>query len=158
MKSVLPALAALSLVAAGPALAGKKKNKDKEASSAPAAASKAVPTTPDDAASKKFGANLMDATLRNFRPNDTGGAKFQYDAMTFAADNTWKAAAWVEFDDEKMECTEKGSWTMEAAESDKVATVSWKVDTTDCAGRDAGAEVRAQLTLSKDGSIDAKFR
>ena len=150
-------MTALAFLFAGPALAGKKK-KDKAPPAAEAAPAAAVPTTPDDANSKKFGGKLLKSTLRNFSPADTGGAKFKYDAMTFAADNTWKADAWVEFDDEKMECTESGSWTMEPAESDKVATVQWKVDKTDCAGRDAGAEVRAQLTLSKDGSIDAKFR
>lgn len=159
MKSVLPSFVAIALVVAGPALAGKKKkDKGPADAAAPSASAAAVPSTPDDAASKKFGVRLMDATLRNFRPNDTGGAKFQYDSMTFAPDNTWKAAAWVEFDDEKMECVEKGTWSMEAAESDKVATVSWKVDGTDCPGRDAGAEIRALLTLSKDGAIDAKFR
>jgi len=160
MKSTVTTLAALSLLVAGPALAGKKKKKDKgdEATAAAAPAGPSVPTTPDDGNSKKFGAKLMSASLNNFSPADTGGAKFKYDTMTFAADNTWKAAAWVEFDEEKMECTESGKWTMEPAESDKVATVAWTVDKTDCAGRDAGAEVRAQLTLSKDGSIDAKFR
>jgi hypothetical protein len=158
MKSMLAPMTALSLLFAGPALAGKKK-KDKstpEEAAAPAAA--AVPTTPDDATSKKYGVKLLKSTLRNFSPADTGGAKFKYDAMTFAADNTWKAEAWVEFDEEKMECVEAGKWTMEAAESDKVATVQWSVDKTDCAGREPGAEVRAQLTLSKDGSVDAKFR
>ena len=157
MKSTLASMTALALLVAGPALAGKKK-KDKSPPPTESAPAAAVPTTPDDAASKKFGGKLLKATLRNFSPADTGGAKFKYDAMTFAADNTWKADAWVEFDEEKMECTESGKWSMEPAESDKVATVQWTVDKTDCAGRDAGAEVRAQLTLSKDGSVDAKFR
>ncbi len=158
MKPNIALIAVLSLSVAGPALAGKKK-KGIEAPAAPAAApSAAAPTTPDDGNSKKFGAKLMTSTLRNFSPADTGGAKFQYETMSFAADNTWKAAAWVEFDDEKMECTESGKWTMEPASSDKVATVQWTVDKTDCAGRDSGAEVRAELTLSKDGNIDAKFR
>ena len=158
MSRTLPTILAASLLLGGTALAGKKK-KDKGADAAPAPkAAAAVPTTPDDAASKKFGAKLMSSTLRNFRPSDAGGATFQYDTMNFAADNTWNAAGWVEFDDEKMECTESGKWTMEAAESDKVANVTWTVDKTDCAGRDAGSEVRAQLTLAKDGSIDAKFR
>ena len=157
MKPTVRTIAALSLLIAGSALAGKKKKKDAPTSDeAPAAA--AAPTTPDDPTSKKFGAKLVEATLKNFSPADTGGAKFQYATMVFQADNSWKADAWVEFDDEKMECVESGKWTMEAADSDKVATVAWTVDKTDCAGRDAGAEVRAQLTLSKDGNIDAKFR
>lgn len=159
MKSTLAPMAALALFVAGPALAGKKKKgKDKAPPTTDAASAAAVPTTPDDATSKKFGAKLLKSTLRSFSPADTGGAKFKYDSMTFSADNTWKADAWVEFDEEKMECTESGKWSMEPAESDKVATVQWSVDKTDCAGRDAGAEVRAQLTLSKDGSIEAKFR
>jgi uncharacterized protein YciI len=160
MKPTVRTIAALSLLIAGPALAGKKKKNDAPASDAAAAEAPAAaaPSTPDDPASKKFGAKLVEATLKNFSPADTGGAKFQYATMVFQADNTWKADAWVEFDDEKMECVESGKWTMEAADSDKVATVAWTVDKTDCAGREAGAEVRAQLTLSKDGNIDAKFR
>lgn len=159
MKSTLPALAALALVVAGPALAGKKGKKSKkgDATSTAASTEASVPTTPGDAASKKFGTKLITSSLNNFSPSD-GGAKFKYDTMVFKADNTWSADGWVEFDDEKMECVEKGKWTMEPAESDKVATVAWTVDQTDCAGRDSGVEVRAQLTLSKDGSIDAKFR
>ena len=149
-------LAALALgLVASPALAGKKKKKAMPEAKVPAAA--AAPTTPDDGASKKFGMQLMTSTLRNFRPSD-GGAKFQYDAMTFAADNTWKADGWVEFDDERMECAESGKWSMDPAESDKVATVTWTVDDTDCPGREAGAEVRAQLTLGKGGAVEAVFR
>jgi len=158
MKSTVTLLTALSFLIAGPALAGKKKKKDAAAPEGIEAPAAAVPTTPDDATSKKFGAKLMDAALSNFSPADTGGAKFKYDKMVFQPDNTWKADGWVEFDEEKMECVESGKWSMEPAESDKVATVSWTVEKTDCAGRDAGAEVRAQLTLSKDGRIDAKFR
>ena len=158
MSRTLPVLLAASLVIGGTALAGKKKKKGKDVEAAAPKVEAAVPTTPDDAASKKFGAKLMSSTLVNFRPSDAGGATFQYDKMTFSADNSWTAAGWVEFDDEKMECTESGSWTMEAAESDKVANVTWAVAKTDCAGRESGSEVRAQLTLSKDGTIDAKFR
>ncbi len=158
MTRMLTALLAASLVLGGSALAGKKKKKGSDAPAAATPKAAAVPTTPDDAASKKFGVKLISSSLLAFRPNDTGGATFQYDKMTFAADNTWSAAGWVEFDDEKMECTETGTWAMEPAESDKVATVSWTVASTDCAGREAGSEVRAQLTLSKDGTIDARFR
>jgi hypothetical protein len=155
-RTLFVALSA-SLMLAGTALAGKKK-KSKDVAVATPKAAAAVPTTPADATSKKFGVKLMSSTLVNFRPSDAGGATFQYDKMTFGADNTWKAAGWVEFDDEKMECDESGNWTMEAADSDKVANVTWKVAKTDCAGREPGSEVRAQLTLSKDGTIDAKFR
>ena len=158
MSRTLPVLLTASLILGGTALAGKKKKKGKDAPADAPKVEAAVPTTPADAASKKFGAKLMTATLVNFRPSDAGGATFQYDKMTFGADNTWTAAGWVEFDDEKMECNESGKWTMEAAESDKVANVTWGVDKTDCAGREPGSEVRAQLTLSKDGTIDAKFR
>jgi len=159
MSRKLAVLLTAALTFGGTALAGKKNKKGKDDAAAPAPkAAAAVPATPDDAASKKFGAKLVTASLLNFRPSDAGGATFQYDKMTFGADNTWTAAGWVEFDDEKMECTEAGKWTMEAADSDKVANVTWTVDKTDCAGRESGSEVRAQLTLSKDGTIDAKFR
>ncbi len=148
---------ALAVLVPSTVLAGKKDKKTEEAPAADAAPA-AVPETPADAKSQKFGASLVTSSLRNFRPSDAGGATFQYDEMTFAADNSWTAKGWVEFEDEKMECTESGKWKMDPADSEKVAIVTWTVDKTDCAGRDAGAEVRAEFTIQKDNTITALFR
>ncbi len=138
------------------AWAGRKDKKQPDvASEAPTAQ---VPNTPADGPSVKFGGQLMKIELTNFRPGDGGGAKFVYSSLKFAPDNTWQAEAYVEIDDEKMECIEKGGWTMEPAESEKIAVVAWKVETTDCAGRDAGSELRARLTLAKDGSVKTEWR
>jgi hypothetical protein len=47
---------------------------------------------------------------------------------------------------------------MTPAESNDLAGVNWKVEKTDCSGREAGGETRAMLTLGKDGLKDIKFR
>ena len=148
-------LVACALLLPSTALAGKnKKDKGEEEAAAEAAPE---PTTPGDAASKKFAEGLVDATIQNFNPTDAQGATFVYVTMSFLPDNTWKAKGYVEIIDERMECAESGTWTMEPAESDTVATVNWTVDKTDCGGRDAGEKTRAQVTL-QNGTIDVLFR
>ena len=142
-------LALLAVLALPSAVLAKKKPEEAEAPP-PAAA---VPTTPDDANSKKFGALLVSATQADFKPTDSAGAKFLYSTLNFGADNNWLAKGYVEMDGERMDCTETGTWSMEPAESDKVATVTWKVDKTDCAGRDAGQTSRAKMTLDKSGKV-----
>ena len=154
-----PVLLACLFALSTPAMAGKKskdKNKDKSASAEEAPAS--VDTQlPDDNTSKKFGDALMAAEITDFRPVDNVGAKFVYSTMSFDAGNTWRADGYVEIQDERMECVESGAWSIEPAESNTVATVSWTVDKTDCAGRDAGQATRAQVTIEKNG-ISALFR
>lgn len=153
-RLIAPVLAASLLVVSPPALAKKKKKAAKEPA---AAAAKATPNTPDDATSKKFAANLLATTIENFTPSDGGGAKFEYTVFKFAGDNTWTAEGYVEIADERMECTESGAWTMDAAASASEATVTWTLDNTDCPGRSAGGETRALLKLTKNG-VDAIFR
>ncbi len=153
-----PALVLLALGLAAPAALAGKKNKKKDAAPADAPAAEAAPDTPGDAASVKFGKRLLEANISNFRPSDAGGAKFLYTSLRFQADNTWKAEGYVEIDDERMECVETGKWSMEPAESDKVAVVAWSVDKTDCAGRDAGASLRAKVSIAKDGSVKTEWR
>lgn len=147
-------LALASFLFAGPAL-GKKKKKDKDAAESPAAT--ATPDVPDDGNSKKFASQLIETAIANFSPSDGGGATFKYSTLAFVGDNTWKADAYIEIQDERMECVESGGWTMEPAESSTVGTVTWKVESTDCPGRESGGQTRALLTLSKSG-IDAIFR
>jgi len=154
-----PVLLACLFALSAPAMAGKKskdKNKDNSASTEQAAES--VDTQlPDDNTSKKFGEALMAAEISNFKPVDNVGAKFVYATMSFDAGNTWRAEGYVEIQDERMECVESGAWSLEPATSNTVGTVSWTVDKTDCAGRDAGQESRAQVTIEKNG-ISALFR
>ncbi len=153
------AFAALALSLAAPAFAGrKKKNKDKDDSDAGSESSASNLDIPSDGTSKKFADLLLKTTIANFLPTDGDGAKFVYSTLNFLGDNTWKAEGYVEIMDERMECTESGTWTMDAAESDRTATLSWSLAKTDCAGRESGKEARAVLTINKDGSVDAAFR
>ena len=109
-----------TLAFASPAIA-KKKKKDKAAAPEPAAAS-ATPDVPNDGNSKKYAQKLLETEIKDFSPSDGAGAKFEYTSMKFAGDNTWSAEGYVEIADERMECTEKGKWTMEAATSATEAT------------------------------------
>lgn len=140
------------------ALAGKKKKDKGEAASADAGPDTSAMDVPDDKSSKAFAEQLVGLTIQDFRPSDGGGAKFEYTTLGFSPDNTWKASGYVEIMDERMECTESGSWSMEPAESNKTATLSWKLDKTDCPGRESGGETRAVVTLGKSGFDSVKFR
>lgn len=135
------------------ALAGKKK----EAPVAAPVEQGPATAAPTDGNSQKFLAKLLTATLKGFSPSDGGGAEFKYDEAKFEAGNRFMAKGFVEMDGERMDCTETGTWKMDAAESDKVAAVEWKVEKTDCAGRDAGATVRVRMTIEKD-SVTTEFR
>ncbi len=148
-RSLLALLALGALALPASALAKKKK----EEAAAPAAETAAVPNTPDDANSKKFGALLVSATQTEFKPTDSSGAKFRYATLNFGGDNTWSAKGYVEMDGERMDCAESGTWSIEAAESATVAPLTWKVDKTDCAGRTAGDSTRAIVTLDKSGKV-----
>lgn len=160
-RTALTALTAvLSLALLSPAaLAKKKKDKDNGGdAAAPAGPDLSAMQVPDDKASRDFAEKLVAITIRDFRPSDGGGAKFEYTTLGFAPDNTWKAAGYIEIQDERMECTESGTWSMEPAESGKIATISWALVKTDCPGRDAGGDTRALVTLGKTGFESIKFR
>jgi hypothetical protein len=152
IRGSLATLALISLVSAGPADAGKKK----EAAPAPAPSGPKVDAPADDA-SQKFVAKLLATPIKGFRPGDAGGAEFRYDSLTFAADNTFQAAAFVEMDGERMDCTESGSWKMDPAESEKAAVVEWTIVKTNCAGRESGGGLRVRFTIDKDG-VNSEFR
>jgi hypothetical protein len=159
-RTALSALTAvLGLALLSPAALAKKKKKDKGAD-APAAAGPDLSAmqVPDDKASREFAENLVRIEINDFRPSDGGGAKFEYTSLGFAPDNSWKAAGYIEIQDERMECTESGTWSMETAESTKTATISWTLAKTDCPGREAGGETRAEVTLGKSGFENIKFR
>ena len=153
----LAALLALALVSPA-AIAGKKKKKGSDGAAADSAPAASALNVPDDGNSKKFAETLLGTTITGFRPSDSGGGKFEYNTLSFAADNTWKADGYVEIMDERMECTESGTWEMEPAESAKTATVAWTVTKTDCPSRESGTSLRVVMTLGKNGVEDLKFR
>lgn len=128
------------------------------AGSAPAAAPSKVSSAPADDNSQAFARRLVATPIKNFSPSDSTGAKFLYNTFSFQADGTFTAQGYVEIADEKMDCAESGPWTMDAAESETVATVSWTVEKTNCAGREAGEKTRAQVTLQSGADPVFAFR
>jgi len=128
------------------------------AAPAAAAAAKISMDIPDDGASRGFAETLIGGVTANFAPTDADGAAFEYTSLQFRGDGSWHAEGYVEAMDERMECTESGTWSMTAADSKTVATVAWIVNDTTCVGRDQGTETRAQLTISTRGIESAMFR
>ena len=152
-RHALLACAAMLTIACG--------EKKEPASSADAAAEEPVATSessstlPQDKASKAFVKALVDLEIARFSPTDDGVLK--YDTLVFSADATWSAQAAVEIMDERIECTESGGWSMDPATTDTNAAITWSVDTTNCAGREAGDVQRALVELSA-GRFDVSFR
>ncbi len=116
------------------------------------------PDIPGDANSKKFADKLLGLTISNWSPDDSGEVKFSYSNLTFSADNTWKAAAYVAIMDERVDCKETGTWSMDAAESANTASMTWSIDKTTCPGREAGRELRLEMSILNDGSFKVKMR
>jgi hypothetical protein len=134
---------------------------EKAGGPAAAGAAKGLPSgadVPDDANSKAFARALVSSNTSNFSPTDAPGAKFRYTSLQFRGDNTWVASGYVEAMDERMECVESGSWTMNPADSPTKATMSWALDKTNCAGREAGESTRVQVTLGSGKISEALFR
>lgn len=113
-------------------------------------------TVPDGG--KAFVSTLTGATTQNFEPTDADGASFMYTELQFRGDGTWMAQGYVEAMDERMECTESGTWTVEEVSSKTVATIAWTVGDTTCVGRDKGSSTRAQVTAGSSGISSAMFR
>ena len=146
-------MTSLMFFMSSPALAGKKKKKKDDAADAPE--QEASPETPGDALSKKFAKKLIEYPLKHFAPGD----QLTYSSLIFKGDNTWTADAKVTLGFESDECTETGSWSMDPAQADNMAVVSWVVAQSDCVGPvRKGFEVRAILTIGKDGQYDVKMR
>ena len=101
---------------------------------------------------------LIGSTTSNFAPTDSDGASFEYTSLQFRGDGTWSAEGYVEAMDEKMECTESGTWSVEDASSKTVGTIAWTVGEASCVGRDQGATTRAQVTVGSNGIQSAMFR
>ncbi len=147
-----------AFVLPGPALAGKKNKKKTEEPAAEAAPPKVVTKLPKDATSKAFGEKLLASRIVDFEPPGVDGLPFLYDTFTFHEGNTWTAEATLDAGDEKVRCTESGTWTVDAAESETVGPVNWTLGATDCPGRTAGATSRAQFEIQDDGDVKALFR
>lgn len=150
MYSTFFPLALLVLSACGP----------KEAPEAAPAAAQAEETmkVPDDADSRKFANRLVGLDLKDWVPEDLGAADFRYTTFQFKKDNSWKGAVTLTIIDESVTCTESGSWSMEKADSDNVATVSWTILDTDCPGREKGKTIRGQMTITGEGKVEMLMR
>lgn len=119
-----------------------------------AAASEAATTessvVPDDKNSKAFAESLFAQDFAGMKPVEGDGVELTYNRLSFNPDGSWMAEGIVEVMDEGMECVESGTWSMDAATSKDVATVSWDLEKTNCAGRESGGTTRAEITF--DGS------
>ncbi len=131
---------------------------DKNAPVEAAPAGPSGPEIPGDANSKKFAEKLMNLTISNWAPEDSGEAKFEYTSLTFAADNSWQAVAYVEIMDERIDCKEMGTWSMDTAENANTAPMTWHIAKTTCPGREAGRDLRMQMSILNDGSFKVKMR
>lgn len=134
---------------------------DKEPSKTAAPAQAKAPVVsvvPTDEHSQQFAEKLSALDIQDFHPTSSGGGKIVYSHLKFRDEGVWAATGYVEAQDERIDCSETGSWKMEPATSATTATMTWKTDTTDCAGREAGAEQRVLVTIKDDGKIDADFR
>ena len=131
----------------------------KEKTATQDAVAPAAPTAdiPSDANSKKFAKELLSRSFSDFTIND----KMVYKSLSFSADNSFKASAMVSYevggDFEEMECTESGTWKMDAAESATKAAMTWNVSQSDCPGRDSLEETRLVVSLGR-GGMDVEFR
>lgn len=123
-----------------------------------ATAADSANVAPPDAASQAFAKKLFETEFTNFHPVDGAGAELVYSSFSFRPDGTWSAKGSVTVADESMDCGESGQWTMEPAESEDRASLSWKIANTNCAGREAGTEMRFLLTLKKAGEYEYSFR
>jgi hypothetical protein len=142
------------------ALAGCAKDKEKTSTAAAAEAKPKPPVVnvPDDDNSKAFAEKLQGMDIQDFKPSSSEGGEIVYTHLKFRDEGVWAATGYVEAQDEKIDCSETGTWTMEPATSASTATMVWKTTTTDCAGREPGAEQRVLVTLKDDGKIDADYR
>jgi predicted small lipoprotein YifL len=127
------------------------------ASPAPTAAAPSMSMDIPDGA-KGFAAALVGSVTSNFAPSDSDGAKFEYTRLQFRGDGSWAAEGYVEAMDERMECSEAGTWVISDASSSSVGTISWTVAETSCVGRENGTETRAEVTVGGSGIQSALFR
>ena len=151
-------LALLALALIVPSTADAKKKKKDVTAETEEAAPEVKPDVPADKNSESFADALVGLTIDRFSPTDSAsGAKFLYTSLSFNADNTWRAEGYVEMMDEKMECPEVGTWSMDPAESDSKAAINLTINTTDCVSRETG-HVSRYLATIEGGAIDVSYR
>jgi hypothetical protein len=132
---------------------------EKTSAATAAAAEKGPPITmPLPSGTAGFVNTLIGSTTSDFSPTDSDGATFAYTRLQFRGDGSWAAEGYVEAMDEKMDCAESGTWTVEEASSKTVGTIAWIVNDTSCVGRDQGAQIRAEVTVGTGGIESAMFR
>lgn len=122
------------------------------------AATESSSAVPADKASQQFAKKLFDLNIKGFRPVEGDGIKLEYSSMEFKPDGSWFATGAVSVADETMECKERGAWTMDPAVDANNADMSWTVEQTNCAGREAGTEQRLQMSILDSGQFKVKFR
>jgi hypothetical protein len=134
---------------------------DKPETETAAAAEPAPKSTlvPDDKLSQAFGDKLFELDIKRFKPVDAaGGASLVYSSVTFQPDGSWLAKGEVSVADESMPCQEAGTWSMDAASTKDTADMSWNIEKTSCAGREAPQELRLEVTILDSGNVKVKFR
>jgi len=134
---------------------------EKEETSTAAAEEAATPSSsvvPDDKNSQAFAKKLYSLDVKRFRPVEGDGIKLEYSSFTFKPDGTWVALGAVSVADESMECKETGNWAMDAAETKDTATMTWTMNSTNCAGRETPHEQRVEVTILDGGQFKVKFR
>ncbi|HJN74985.1 MAG TPA: hypothetical protein QGF58_13735 [Myxococcota bacterium] len=122
------------------------------------AATPASSAVPDDKASKAFAKRLFELDIKRFQPVEGDGIKLEYDSFVFKPDGNWVATGTVSVMDESMDCKERGVWTMDAADSEETASMTWTLEDTSCPGREPHAEQRVEVTILDDGQFKVKFR
>jgi len=110
--------------------------------------SRVATQAPDDSNSQQFVQTLLSMNIDGFSPVDSGGAKLVYNSFQFQSDNTWVASGYVEIIDERMECVENGTWSMEPATAPNVAKMVWVISQTDCPSREVDTRSQLLVTLS----------
>jgi hypothetical protein len=132
--------------------------KTEEAAVAPASRSPQIGANlPQDATSKGYIGNLVDTPFRNYRPVE-GAVTLNYESFRFRPDGSWSASGAISILEDKMECEESGSWTMDPATSETDGVVSWTVNDTDCASRKTQVTTRARIQLLDGGQYKFHFR
>lgn len=139
---------------------GDKKPAASGGSSSGAAAAGVTEATkiPDDEKSRAFAERLIANPARDFKPTDNSDAQFVYRTLTFKPNNDWTAQADLTAQGEKVECVERGTWSMDPAMENDTATMEWKVEYTNCPGRPTTNIMRVKVSINQGGVYTVQFR
>lgn len=128
---------------------------------APQASGEAEPAMtaqmPDSAEAKSFAKKLVALTITDYEVSG-GGATLGYKTLTFAPSGQWNADGVVEASYETFDCKESGSWMIDKAESSDAAVMVWTLESTSCATREKGTEVRLRMVIDKAGEFQVQYR